>query len=156
MKSKNLKNLEQFLRRRKFRNVNTVSKFLISKFSNNNSVSILIPELINEKVIKKEEEFNDLIKNLLHYELIKNLDSENNFFSASINLRKYLENNSFENRKGNNEIYLDSLKIELEKIKSEIEKLKYDVLENKRRLNNPNDLWKLRSNFVIKKDKNSA
>lgn len=49
MKSKNLKNLEQFLRRRKFRNVNTVSKFLISKFSNNNSVSILIPELVGGK-----------------------------------------------------------------------------------------------------------
>ena len=111
---------------------------------------------MNEKVIKKEEDYNDLIENLIHYELIKNLDSENNFFSASINLIKYLENNSFENRKGSNEIYLDSLKIELEKIKSEIEKLKDDVLENKRRLNNPNDLWKLRSNFIIKKDKNSA
>ncbi|WGL61354.1 hypothetical protein QEJ31_07075 [Pigmentibacter sp. JX0631] len=154
MKSKNLKNLEQFLRRRKFGNVNKISNFLINKFSGNNSVLILISELMNEKVIKKEEEFNNLIEKLIHYELIKNIDNET--FSASTNLMKYLESNVFESKKNTSNVYLENLKNEIEILKNEIENLKIDVLENKRRLNKPNELWKLRSNFIIKKDKNSA
>lgn len=156
MKNKNLKNLEQFLRRRKIAPANKISKLLFAVFNNqtdeNFSAYLSPTDFIKSAIIINENEYKPFIEILLKNEIIAiKVDSENKFIPAK-NLAKYI-NTFLRSVNDKEKTEISSILYEIEILKNQIECLKNDILENSRQLKNPNELWKLRSSFALKKHK---
>ncbi len=157
MKNKNLKNLEQFLRRRKIAPANKISKLLFAVFNNqtdeNFSAYLSPTDFIKSAIIINENEYKPFIEILLKNEIIAIKEDRENYFIPAKNLAKYIQT-FFRNVNDKEKTEISSILYEIEILKNQIECLKNDILENSRQLKNPNELWKLRSSFALKKHKN--